>query len=122
MLRTTATIFLALTVLFVNAQEIDLISVSGKVLTDSQEPVSDAQVMVNDSIVSVTDTSGLFSFRIRPKSFYIKAAKNGYESERISVMNPTRAITDLLVTMMRSNELNEVIVTASPQIETGAAA
>ena len=118
MLRTIATIFLALTVLFVNAQEIDLISVSGKVLTDSQEPVSDAKVMVNDSIVSVTDTSGLFSFRIRPKSFYIKAAKNGYESERISVMNPTRAITDLLVTMMRSNELNEVIVTASPQIET----
>lgn len=52
MLRTIATIFLALTVLFVNAQEIDLISVSGKVLTDSQEPVSDAQVMVNDSIVS----------------------------------------------------------------------
>ena len=118
MLRTIATIFLALTVLFVNAQEIDLISVSGKVLTDSQEPVSDAQVMVNDSIVSVTDTSGLFSFRIRPKSFYIKAAKNGYESERISVMNPTRAITDLLVTMIRNNELDEVVVTAYPQIET----
>lgn len=118
MLKEIITIILALATFVVNAQEIGLISVSGKVMTDAQEPVSDAQVMVNDSIMSVTDTSGLFSFRIQPKSFYIKAAKNGYESERISVMNPTNAITDLLVTMMRNNELDEVVVTASPQIET----
>ena len=65
MLKKIFTIILALTTLVANAQEIDLISVSGKVLTDTKEPVSDAQVMVNDSIVSVTDTSGLFSFRIR---------------------------------------------------------
>ena len=58
MLKKTFTIILALTTLAINAQEIDLISVSGKVLTDAQEPVSDAQVMVNDSIVSVTDISG----------------------------------------------------------------
>lgn len=77
MLKKTFTIILALTTLAINAQEIDLISVSGKVLTDAQEPVSDAQVMVNDSIVSVTDISGLFSFRIQPESFYIKAAKDG---------------------------------------------
>lgn len=108
--------------LVANAQEIDLISVSGKVLTDTKEPVSDAQIMVNDSVVSVSDASGTFSFRIHPASFYIRAVKDGYESERISVKNPTRAITDLLITMMRSNKLNEVVVTASPQIETASKA
>ena len=122
MLQKIFTIILALTTLVANAQEIDLISVSGKALTDTKEPVSDAQIMVNDSVVSVSDASGTFSFRIHPASFYIRAVKDGYESERISVMNPTRAITDLLITMMRSNELNEVVVTASPQIETASKA
>ncbi len=118
MLKKIFTIILVLTTFTVNAQEIDLISVSGRVLTDAQEPVSDAQVMVNDSVVSVTDASGIFSFRIRPGSFFIKASKDGYESDRISVMNPPKAITDLLVTMMRKNELDEVVVTASSRIET----
>lgn len=118
MLKGIITIILALTTLAINAQEIDLISVSGKVLTDAQEPVSDAQVCINDSVVSSTDASGIFSFRIKPESFYIRALKDGYESELISVMNPNNAITDLLVTLVRINELDEVVVTASPQIET----
>lgn len=67
MLKKIITIILALTTLAINAQEIDLISVSGKVLTDAQEPVSDAQVCINDSVVSSTDASGIFSFRIRPE-------------------------------------------------------
>lgn len=74
--------------------------------------------MVNDSVVSVTDAAGLFSFKIRPESFNIKAEKDGYASERISVMSPAKSITDLLVTVMRNKELDEVVVTASPQIET----
>lgn len=49
---------------------------------------------------------------------FIRASKDGYESEHISVMNPNKAITDLLVTLKRNNELDEVVVTASPQIET----
>ena len=57
MLKKIFTIILALTTLVANAQEIDLISVSGKVLTDSKEPVSDAQIMVNDSVVTVSDAS-----------------------------------------------------------------
>ncbi|MGN0350200.1 MAG: hypothetical protein ACI4ES_01005, partial [Roseburia sp.] len=118
MLRTIATIFLSLTVLFVNAQESEFISVSGKVLTDEQIPVTDAQVCVNDSVVSSTDASGMFSFSIKPESFYVRASKDGYESEFISVMNPTKDITDLFITMIRNNELDEVVVTASPQIET----
>lgn len=71
MLKKIFTIILALTAFIVNAQEIDLISVSGKVLSDAQEPVSDAQVMVNDSIVSVTDISGLFSFLEYSRSHFI---------------------------------------------------
>ena len=74
--------------------------------------------MVNDSVVSVTDAAGLFSFKIRPESFNIKAEKDGYASERISVMSPAKSITDLLVTVMRNKELDEVVVTASPKIET----
>lgn len=122
MLRKISTIILALTVLLVNAQESELISVSGKVLTSEQIPVPDAKVCVNDSVVSSTDSSGIFSFRIQAESFYISASKDGYESEHIAVMNPKKDITNLLLTILRRNELDEVVVTSSPQIETAAKA
>lgn len=112
----------ALIALLANAQESEFISVSGKVLTIEQTPVTDAQVYVNDSVVSLTDASGIFSFRMQPESFYISASKNGYESESIAVMNPKKDITDLFVTIFRHKELEEVVVTSSPQIETAAKA
>lgn len=82
----------------------------------------DAKVCVNDSVVSSTDSSGIFSFRIQAESFYISASKDGYESEHIAVMNPKKDITKLLLTILRRNELDEVVVTSSPQIETAAKA
>lgn len=118
MLNKIFALFLSLTAFLANAQYSNLISVSGTVLTDDQTPVADAQVWVNDSVMSSTDASGLFSFRIRSESFDIYASKDGYESECISVMNPSKDITGLLMTIFRHNELDEVVVTASPQIET----
>lgn len=118
MLKKFLIIILTLTSYALNAQEIDLILVSGRVITDTQEPVFNAQVIVDDSVMSVTDSYGKFSFKIQPKTFYISASKDGYASERISIMNPTKAIADLQVTMIRKYELDEVVVTASTQIET----
>lgn len=118
MLNKIFTIFLSLTAFLANAQYSDKISVSGTVLTDDKAPVANAQVFINDSIRSTTDASGVFSFRIRPDSFGIYASKDGYESEHITVMNPSKDITGLLVTIFRHNELDEVVVTSSPRIET----
>ncbi len=118
MLKKIITIIFVLTVLIVNAQEAEFITVSGKVITTDKSPVTDAQVYVNDSLVYSTDASGIFNFRIQLESFYIRASKDGYESERIAVMNPQKDIKDQLITVLRHNELDEVIVTSSPRIET----
>jgi len=122
MLNKILVILLSLTATLANAQYSELISVSGTVLTDDQTPVADARVFVNDSVRSITDRSGAFSFRIRPNSFDIYASKDGYESEHIAVMNPSKDITSLLVTIFRHNELDEVVVMSSPQIETASKA
>lgn len=118
MLRKISVFIFALTVLLVNAQESEIISVSGKVLTVELTPVTDAQICVNDSVVSSTDASGMFSFKIKPESFYISASKDRYDSERIAVINPKKDIIDLIVTILRHNELDEVVVTSSSKIET----
>ena len=122
MTRTITIIIFALTILLVNAQESEIISVSGKVLTIELAPVTDAQICVNDSVVASTDASGMFSFKIKPESFYISVTKDKYDSERISVINPKKDIADLIVTILRHNELDEVVVTSSSKIETASKA
>ena len=118
MLRKILTSILALTAVLGYTQSNGLISVTGKVVTEAQIPVPDAKVMVNDSTLAVTDASGAFNFKIHPASFVLQALKKGYDAEAISIMNPSNDIKDLLVTMLQHNELSEVVVTASPQIET----
>lgn len=79
----------------------------GKVLNNQNTPIELAQIIVNDSVLAVSDAFGTFEIRIdQPTIAYVVA--EGYEPMEVDLDNP---LQDYFIALEAIADLNELVIT-----------
>jgi len=79
----------------------------GKVLNTLNTPIESAQIIVNDSVMGVSDAFGIFEIRIdQPTVAFVFA--EGYEPVEVDLDNP---LQDYFIALEAIADLNELVIT-----------